>query len=235
MYIRIEKYLSEQGVLSRREAKKYIEEGLITVNGNIPHPGDKIDPQKDVVKLHKKIQEKEKEKISVLVYKPRGILSSKDQGVGKNIFDVFPQFKHLNTVGRLDKESEGLIILSNDGLVTKAITGKHHPIEKEYLVEVREDVLPWMMKKMSEGIRLQDGWTLPAKAIRVNKHTFRIILREGRKHQIRRMANACKLTIKSLKRIRIHTLKIGNMIPKNFRKLTSTEVQELKQYAKTTR
>lgn len=148
---------------------------------------------------------------------------------------MFPQFKHLNTVGRLDKESEGLIILSNDGLITKAITGKHHPIEKEYRVEVREDILPWMMKKMSEGIQLHDGWTLPAKAIRINKHTFHIILREGRKHQIRRMANECKLTIKSLKRVRIHTLKIGKMIPGNFRKLSKKEIEDLKHYAKTTR
>ena len=235
MLIRIEKYLSGQGILSRREAKKYIEDGLIKIKKKKSHAGDKINPDKDIIEFDKKIQEKSAEKISVLVYKPRGVLSSKDRSSGKNIFDVFPQFKHLNTVGRLDKESEGLIILSNDGLITKAITGKHHLVEKEYLVEVREDILPWMMKKMSGGIQLHDRRTLPAKAIRVNKHTFRITLKEGRKHQIRRMANECKLTIKSLKRIRIHTLNIGKMLPGNFRKLNKKEINDLKYYAKTTR
>jgi 23S rRNA pseudouridine2604 synthase len=234
MLIRIEKYLSEQGIMSRREAKKYLLEKLISVNGKIASPGDKIDPKKDKLSYKKEIQKNIEEKLTVAVYKPRGVISSKDKDRGKNIFDVFPQFKKLNTVGRLDKESEGLILLSNDGMITKAITGKEHKIEKEYVVEVREKILPWMMKKMSDGMQLQDGWTLPAKAKKINTHTFKIILKEGRKHQIRRMSNECKLTINSLKRIRIHNIKIGRMLPGNFKKLTKQEIEDLKKYAKKT-
>ena len=228
MLIRIEKYLSEQGIMSRREAKRFLESGDIKVNGKVPNPGDKIDPEKDSLSYSKKIKQVMDEKMSILVYKPRGVLSSKDTNAGKNIFDVFTQFKELNTVGRLDKESEGLIILSNDGMITKAITGKDHLIEKEYTVTVRENVTPSMMKKMSEGMKLEDGWTLPAKAKKVSTHSFNITLKEGRKHQIRRMANACRLTVESLKRIRIHTMTAPRMLPGNFKKLTQEQIDDLK-------
>lgn len=228
MLIRIEKYLSEQGIMSRREAKRFIAEGLISINGKVPQAGDKINPEVDKISYSKKVKQALSEKMTVAVYKPRGVISSKDTDRGKNIFDAFPQFKNLNTVGRLDKESEGLILLSNDGMITKAITGKDHLIEKEYIVTVRENYLPWMAKKMSQGMKLEDGWTLPAKAQRVDEHTFKITLKEGRKHQIRRMANACKLTITSLKRIRVHHIKIGGMLPGNFKKLSTEDVQEIK-------
>lgn len=228
MIIRIEKYLSEQGIMSRREAKRFLESGDIKINGKVPQPGDKINPSKDTITYSKKVDSVMKDKITVLVYKPRGVLSSKDTGAGKNIFDVFTQFKDLNTVGRLDKESEGLILLSNDGMVTKAITGKDHLIEKEYTVTVRENVTPSMMKKMSEGMKLEDGWTLPAKAHKINTHTFNITLKEGRKHQIRRMANACKLTVESLKRVRIHSMSAPRMLPGNFKKLTLEQINDLK-------
>lgn len=234
MKIRIEKHLSEQGIMSRREAKKYILNGYIKINGKLPEPGDKIDSDKDIISYSNEIKKNISNKITVAVYKPRGIISSKDKDRGKNIFNIFPQFSELNTVGRLDKESEGLILLSNDGMITKAITGKEHKIEKEYLVTVREQYLPWMAKKMSEGMKLDDGWTLPAKATRIDAHTFKIILKEGRKHQIRRMANECKLTINSLKRIRIHNLNIIGMLPGNFRKLTNEEIDSLKKYSKKT-
>jgi len=226
--IRIEKHLSDTGVASRREAKRLIEEGFVLVNGKPTQPGDKIDPSKDRIDIKKQGLVSLDQKETVLVYKPRGYLSSKDVGAGKNIFDVFPQFAHLNTVGRLDKESEGLILLSNDGLVTKAITGRDHLIEKEYLVTVREKVTPAMVVKMSEGIRLEDGWTKPAIAKKVDAHSFSITLKEGRKHQIRRMANACHLTVESLKRTRIHTISAPGMLPGNFRILTDTEVQDIK-------
>lgn len=228
MMIRIEKYLSEEGIMSRREAKKFIESGDIRVNGEIPKPGDKINPKKDSLEYSKKVEKTMGEKLTVLVYKPRGVLSSKDTDSGKNIFDVFTQFKDLNTVGRLDKESEGLILLSNDGMITKAITGKDHLIEKEYTVSVRENITPSMMKKMSKGMKLEDGWTLPANAQKISTHVFNITLREGRKHQIRRMANACKLTVESLKRIRIHTITAPRMLPGNFKKLTKDQIEDLK-------
>ncbi|MFT6361187.1 MAG: pseudouridine synthase [Candidatus Paceibacteria bacterium] len=228
MIIRIEKFLSEQGIMSRREAKRFLESGDILVNGKKPEAGDKINPEIDKLTYSKKVHMVMDEKMTVLVYKPRGYISSKDTDGNKTIFDVFPQFANLNTVGRLDKESEGLILLSNDGMITKAITGKDHILEKEYLVAVRENVTPSMLKKMANGIKLEDGWTLPARAKRVDSHSFRITLREGRKHQIRRMANACSLTVNSLQRIRIHNLKAPKMLPGNFKKLTNEQVEDLK-------
>jgi len=226
--IRIEKYLSEQGIMSRREAKRFLLEKKIRINGKVPTPGDKFDPEKDTIEYDGSVKKNLEEKTTVLVYKPRGVISGKPEGNEKTIFHVFPQFAELNTVGRLDKESEGLILLSNDGMVTKAITGKDHVLEKEYLVTVREKVTPSMMKKMSDGIKLEDGWTLPAHALRVDSHSFKITLREGRKHQIRRMANACRLTVESLKRIRIHTMTAPRMLPGNFKILTQDQVEILK-------
>jgi len=225
--IRIEKYLSEQGILSRREAKKAIQEKLIQLKGKVIHQGEKLSlADLQQLKLSPEIKKQQKTKETYAVYKPRGYTSSKDGT--KNIFHAFPQFSHLHTVGRLDKESEGLILLTNDGLVTKAVTGKDHRIEKEYLVEVREKVLPAMIRKMEQGMILEDGPTLPTKAQKVDAHRFRITLKEGRKHQIRRMANALKLTVLSLKRMRIHNIHLGKMLPRNYRKLTQEEITSLK-------
>lgn len=229
--VRIEKYLGKEGILSRREARKYLEEGHIFVNGTQAEPGQKILPREDKITFDSQVQREQDQKITVAVYKPRGVISSHDTDRGKNIFDVFPQYKHLHCVGRLDKESEGLILLSNDGLVTRAVTNKEHKVEKEYLVTVREEVLPWMMEKMSRGMELEDGWTLPATAKKVDTHSFSIILKEGRKHQVRRMANACHLTVESLNRIRIHTITSKGMLPGNVKKLDPEVIEELKIFA----
>ncbi len=226
--IRIEKYLAEQGIASRREAKQYLEQGSILVNGVKGVTGQKINPETDRIELNKHAAESIKKKTTVAVYKPRGVVSSHDTDKGKNIFAIFPQYTKLHTVGRLDKESEGLILLSNDGLITRAVTNDQHLIEKEYVVTVREEVLPWMMQKMSTGMELEDGWTLPAQARKTGTNSFAIILKEGRKHQIRRMANACHLTIESLKRIRIHTIRIDGMMPGNVKHIDEETLNELK-------
>lgn len=229
--IRIEKYLSESGIASRRESQALIKAGQVLINGKkVKETGIKIDPKKDKVELSVSAKKEMTQKMTMLVYKPRGVISAKDGDNGeKTVFDTFPHFKGLNTVGRLDKESEGLLLLSNDGLITKTVTGKDKDIEKEYEVEVREDVLPWMIEKFETGIKIEGGYvTKPAKAKKVNKNTFRITLTEGKKHQVRRMANAVQLTIKSLKRIRIGDLKIGNMKPGHFKKLTEEQVSKLR-------
>jgi pseudouridine synthase len=226
--IRIEKYLAEQGIASRREAKVYLEQGLVRVNNIKATGGQKIDPQKDRISIDKQAREQLTNKTTVAVYKPRGVISSHDTDRGKNIFQVFPQYSHLHTVGRLDKESEGLILLSDDGLVTRAVTNNNHLIEKEYHVTVRENVLPWMMKKMSDGMELEDGWTLPAQARKLDIHRFAITLKEGRKHQIRRMANACKLTIETLKRVRVHTISSVGMMAGNVKKIEPEVLEEIK-------
>ncbi len=227
-FVRIEKILSEMKICSRREAKKLLKEEKIKFKGKKLKPGEKIlRNEKKYIQIDPSIEKEQSNKITVAVYKPRSVTSSKDGK--KNVFHIFPQFRNLHTVGRLDKESEGLLLLTNDGLVTKAVTGKNHRIEKEYIVEVRENILPWMIKKMEKGMLLEDGPTLPARAEKLKKNVFRIILKEGRKHQIRRMANALHLTVLSLKRIRIGDIKLGSLKPGHYRKLSNKEIKKIKE------
>jgi len=231
--MRIQKYLSQQKILSRRETEDYIRRGLIKLNGKIVREmGVQIDPTKDKVEVLRAPQNTASEKITVAVNKPRGIVSSKMETEGETIFQLLPQFSHLNTVGRLDKESEGLILLSNDGTVTSAVTGDEHKIEKEYEISVREKISPGKLQKMSSGIMLEDGMSLPAKTKMLGSNSFILILKEGRNHQIRRMTNAVYLTIANLRRTRVGNIRLGNLKPGQSRRLTTDEIKKLKELSK---
>ncbi len=226
--MRIQKYLSEIGLLSRREAEKYLLLGLIKVNGKvIDKLGTTIDPEKDKIEVDLQNSKAEK-KSSFAVYKPIGIVVSESESEGKTIKKAFPKLSHLSPIGRLDKQSEGLLILSNDGVIAKNITGKDHLIEKEYEVTVREDVVPAMIEKFKSGIVIDKQKTLPAKAEKIDRHTFSICLKEGRKHQIRRMCDAVHLTVENLKRIRIGKITLGSLGPGNARALSKEEIDSLK-------
>lgn len=225
--MRISKYFSQQKILSRRETEGYILAGKIAVNGEIVHDlGRQIDPEKDTVEI---VGEKE-EKTTVLYYKPPGISSSKIPEEGTNIFDLLPQFNDLHAVGRLDKESEGLILLSDDGVITNVVTGEDHTIEKEYIVTVREVISQTQINALQKTMHLEDGPTLPAKAEKLDDHTFSITLKEGRNHQIRRMANQVRLTITGLKRVRIGVLDDEGLGVGDFRYLTEAEVTAVKKW-----
>lgn len=230
--MRIQKYFSEKGILSRRETERAILAGRVSVNGIVVRElGTQIDSERDKVLLIGQPSGGEEKKITVAVYKPRGVVSADSSGEGRTIFDLLPQFKHLNCVGRLDKESEGLLLLSNDGVITRAVTGDEHKIEKEYEVKVRETLRPNMLRKMAEGILLADGRTLPAKAEMLESRIFKITLREGRKHQIRRMCAELKLTVESLKRTRVGNITLKNLRRGQFRELEEKEVAQLKKLA----
>ncbi len=216
----IQKYLVEKGICSRREAEALLKAGLLQVNGERAKPGVPLKPT-DVVTIHPVAKERLEAKVTVAVYKPRGIMCSRSKAEGKNVFHVFPKWRLLNTVGRLDKESEGLLLLSNNGIITKRITGDTHETEKEYEVTTQEDVFTGKMQPFVNGMQLSDGPTLPAKVEIVNRHTFRITLREGRNRQIRRMCGQINLTIDSLKRIRIGSITLGNMQPGDSRSAVS--------------
>jgi pseudouridine synthase len=220
----IQKYLSMQKIMSRREAERYLKQGKIKVNGQIVTEfGKQIDPDKDKIEIVGVVSAK----TTIMCNKPRGISSSKVKEEGKNIFDLLPQFNHLSTIGRLDKESEGLILLSNDGVLTNLITGEDHLIEKEYIVEVQEKVTPTKINALSKAMILNDGVTLPAQAKLLSDHSFSIVLKEGRNHQIRRMAAKVNLTVLKLQRIRIGTLQLGNLNTGTYRPVTKEEIQEL--------
>lgn len=222
----VQKYLVQQGICSRKEADDFLRAGLIYVNGEKAVPGKPLEPT-DVVTLDPTVQKALDAKITVAIYKPRGIMCSRAKEEGKNIFDIFPQYKHLNAVGRLDKESEGLLLLSNHGLITKQVTGDTHSTEKEYAITTAEEVFVGKLEPMVKGMTLNDGPTLPAHIEVIHKHAFRITLREGRNRQIRRMCGQLGLTVTSLKRIRIGHISLGDMHPGDSRQLTVAEVKNL--------
>ncbi|MBI5306167.1 rRNA pseudouridine synthase [Candidatus Wolfebacteria bacterium] len=255
--MRIQKYFSQNKIMSRREAEDCVKKGLISCNGKIVRKlGFQIDPEKDKIKVLKPAGKNFNDKITIALNKPRGIVCSKNKSEGKTIFEISEEFSKLNAVGRLDKESEGLIFLSNDGVITSIITGSDHKpphqmkisatgvennksslwcggkIEKEYEIKTRENLNMSKIRKMESGIMLDDGLTLPAKARLMGDKTFRIILKEGRKHQIRRMAAALGLTIVKLKRIRIGNIILGKLVPGEHRKLSEKEIENLKNPAK---
>lgn len=223
---RLERAVAHMGLASRREAKALILKGQIKVNGVvIKETGYGIDPTKDSIALKdKEVTNKE----ALLVYKPRGIETSKTSPENKDIHDRLPALSHLAPIGRLDKESEGLIILSNDGTLARSLTKENSTVEKEYLVFVREQVEPSALEKMNSGIILDKVKTKLVKTKKLSKNSFTIVLTEGRKHQIRRMCDACHLTIESLIRIRIGHLKIGSMKPGFVKRIPSKDIELLK-------
>jgi 23S rRNA pseudouridine2605 synthase len=226
---RIQKYLSEQGICSRREAEALMKRGLVSINGAIVREmGVQIDPTVDTVEVAGQGKREIAGKTTIVLYKPRDITSSTMRTEGKTVYDLFPQFKNLNIVGRLDRASEGLLMMSDDGAIARAITGDHHGVEKEYTVSVREDTNAGRLKSLEPGVELEDGLTLPCKTQLLDKHTFRIILHEGRKHQIRRMCEYLHLTVVQLKRIRIGPVTLGNLRSGTWRACTPKEVQALK-------
>ncbi|HEY0980222.1 MAG TPA: pseudouridine synthase [Candidatus Paceibacterota bacterium] len=223
---RLERAIAHQGLASRREAKALILAGQVTVNGTvIKETGYGIKPT-DTIDI-KGVSTAKKE--AVLLYKPRGLETTKTLPKAKDIKDKFPKLAHLSPVGRLDKESEGLIILTNDGTLTRALTKENASVDKEYLVTVRENITDASLEKMAKGIMLDKIKTKSTTTKRVSRYSFTIVLHEGRKHQIRRMCAACKLTVESLVRIRIGHLLSSGMKSGSIKKLSPSDIELLKQ------
>lgn len=222
---RLERHLAHNNIASRREAKNLIKGGLVSVNGTvIREPGFGV-TSTDKIKIH---HSAESGKETILFFKPRGIETVKTDPKNTDIHDKFPEFKHLHPVGRLDKDTDGLIILSNDGVIARKFTDENSTVEKEYRVTVREDVFPALLRKMEEGIVLDGIPTKPCVTKKISSREYTITLTEGRKHQVRRMANECKLTVTKLTRIRIGNLRVGKMMAGNSKKLLQEQIDELK-------
>jgi len=233
---RLERAIAHMGLASRREAKDLIARGEVTVNGTIiKEPGFGIRVGKDTIEVQgAALAGKE----TVLVYKPRGLETNKTNSYpssdktaadkAKDLHDYFPKLKHLAPIGRLDKDSEGLIIMSNDGSLARALTQENSHIGKTYLVTVRENVTDDALQKMAKGIMLDKVRTKPAIVQRASRKSFTIVLHEGRKHQIRRMCDACHLNVEELLRTQICHLSIGTMKPGSSRKLMQDDIEKLK-------
>lgn len=224
---RLERAIAHKGLASRREAKALIVKGAVSVNGRmVTEPGFGILPDTDVIEIDGIDALADKQ--SFLVYKPRGIETSKTSASSRDLHDQFPALARLHPIGRLDKDSEGLIIMSDDGVLARALTKVGSTVGKTYLATVREQVTDTSLGRMAHGIVIDGVITLPAIVKRASRTSFTIELHEGRKHQIRRMADHCKLTLESLERVGIGHLVIGTMKPGSSRKISAEDIETLK-------
>ena len=225
--IRINKYLSEVGFCSRRAADKLIEEGKVTINGKIPEMGTKVS-SKDIIKVNGKLINEDKEApVYIALNKPIGIVCTTDTKVEKdNIIDYLKFPKRIFPIGRLDKPSEGLILLTNDGDIVNKILRARNNHEKEYIVKVDKSINSEFIKKMSSGIPILDTITRECKVEKIDDQTFKIILTQGLNRQIRRMCEYLGYNVLKLKRTRIMNINLDLPVGK-WRYLTSTELNEL--------
>ncbi|MCI9174136.1 MAG: pseudouridine synthase [Lachnospiraceae bacterium] len=231
--VRINKYLSEAGVCSRREADRQIERGNVTVNGRTAVMGDKVGPG-DVVMYGKKRVSMEEEAVILAVNKPAGIVCTSEKREKDNIVDYVNYPKRVYPIGRLDKNSHGLILMTNQGEIANQIMRSRNFHEKEYIVKVNRDVTEEFLLHLSQGVYLKEleTETRPCKAEKVGKRTFRIILTQGLNRQIRRMCEAFQYRVVDLKRVRILNIRLGDLKEGTYRKLTSQEWKELQEQLK---
>ncbi|MCY0977553.1 23S rRNA pseudouridine(2604) synthase RluF [Chryseobacterium wangxinyae] len=224
---RINKYLSEVGFCSRRAADKLLEEGRITVNGSVPELGTKISDE-DIIEVDgKPIRESEETPIYIAFNKPVGIVCTTDTKRERdNIIEYINHPKRIFPIGRLDKPSEGLILLTNDGDIVNKILRAKNDNEKEYLVRVDKPLNTKFLEKMRNGVPILDTVTKKCEVERIDDMTFRIVLTQGLNRQIRRMCEFLGYEVKKLKRIRIMNIKL-DLAPGKWRDLTSNELGEL--------
>ena len=225
--VRINKYLSEIGYCSRRAADKLIDEGRVTVNGVIPEMGTKI-TYNDTVSVDGVAVSTSKEKpVYIAFHKPIGIVCTTDTRVEKdNIIDFINYPKRIFPIGRLDKPSEGLIFLTNDGDIVNKILRARNNHEKEYIVTVDRPITPSFIKQMSNGVPILDTVTRRCKVEKLSRFTFKIILTQGLNRQIRRMCEALDYNVSKLKRTRIMNVSLDIPVG-TWRDLTDAELTEI--------
>ena len=225
--VRINKYLSDSGVCSRRQADKYIEDGKVTIDGKIAKLGDQVSKNQQVRFSGKPLNYVE-ELILIAFNKPRGIECTEDKNVKNNIIDFINYEKRISYIGRLDKDSEGLILLTNDGDLDQLISKGSNYHEKEYVVQVNKAITSDFTKKMSRGVPILDTVTRPCTVITIDKYTFKIIITQGLNRQIRRMCEYFGYKVTKLRRIRIMNITLGNLQVGTYRNVTETELERLK-------
>ncbi|WP_298472478.1 23S rRNA pseudouridine(2604) synthase RluF [uncultured Maribacter sp.] len=230
---RINKYLSEVGFCSRRAADKLIDQGRVTINGKVPEMGTKI-IEGDEVKVDGELISEPKEKpVYIAFNKPIGIVCTTDTKVEKNnIIDYINYPKRIFPIGRLDKPSEGLIFLTNDGdIVNKILRARNHH-EKEYMVTVDRAITPNFLKQMRNGVPILDTVTRKCEVEEISKYQFKIILTQGLNRQIRRMCEYLGYDVKKLKRTRIMNISLDIPIGQ-WRDITAAELQEINRLVST--
>jgi len=217
--IRINKYLAQVGQATRRGADLLIERKKVLVNGRLAKLGDFVQ-RGDRVEIKEVKDEKKVELVYFAYHKPRGEETSQISVSRISPEKIFP-------IGRLDKDSSGLLILTNDGRITERLLGPDHKHEKEYLVEVDKPVNGFMLKRMELGVKIEGYKTKKCQVLKIGPRNFKIILTEGKKHQIRRMCAAVGLQVRNLRRIRIMNIKLEDLKPGAFCKIVGKEKDEL--------
>lgn len=231
--VRLNKYLAECGVCSRRDADKLIEQGRVSVNGVTAAMGSKV-ADGDKVAVNGKILQGKNDRVVLAFYKPVGVTcTEKDRHAEKMIKDVVHYPVRLTYAGRLDKDSEGLLLLTNDGNLIEAMMKGANRHEKEYIVKVDKEITPDFLSGMSEGVYLEELHvkTRPCTTEQIGKFTFRIILTQGVNRQIRRMCQNFGFQVKSLKRIRVMNVKLDGLNAGKYRELTGQELDVLYEMA----
>lgn len=225
--IRINKYLSEVGFCSRREADKLLEAGRITLNGKIPEIGTKVKPADIVLVDGKPVGKPIQNHVYIAFNKPVGIVSTTDtKGEKDNMIDYIGHPQRIFPIGRLDKDSEGLIFLTSEGDIVNKILRSKNNHEKEYIVTVDKPIHDRFIQRMASGIPILDTVTDPCKVEKISRFKFRIILTQGLNRQIRRMCEYLGYEVKQLKRIRIMNVHLDIPVGK-WRDLTEKELKEL--------
>ena len=224
--VRLNKYLSEAGVCSRREADRLIESGRVTVDGQRAQTGMRITPGQ-VVKVGRKVVSKQDEMIVLAVNKPRGIVCTEERRERNSIVRFLDYPVRVTYIGRLDKDSRGLLLMTNNGDIINKMMRAANYHEKEYKVTVDQEITPEFIEKMSSGVPILDTVTRPCRVEKIGKYTFSIILTQGLNRQIRRMCEALGYQARDLVRVRVMNIRLGSLKEGQYRKVTDEELEEL--------
>jgi len=225
--MRLQKFLSKAGICSRRKGETYIKSGFVSVNNAIvTELGTKIDPQSDLIAFKGKRVTLKSDPIYIALNKPNGYVTSCQQAGDKIVIDLIDIPERIYPVGRLDKDSTGLLILTNDGNLHHRLSHPSFDHEKEYDVTVSRVISGSALERIANGMPIMGTKTRPAEIRRKSSRRFRIVLKEGRNRQIRRMARKVGNQVTSLKRIRISNIKLGNLTEGNWRYLTEKEMAQ---------
>ena len=231
MELRLNKAISDSGICSRREADRYIEKGLVTVNGRVAGVGTKVTPR-DKIRVNGHTVKQRTNTVYIAFNKPVGITCTTDPADPDNIVDYVNFPERIFNIGRLDKPSEGLIFLTNDGNIVNKILRAGNQHEKEYIVTVDKPITPEFEKQMQRGVPILGTVTKPCKLTRETDTRFRIILTQGLNRQIRRMCEALGYEVQTLKRVRIMNVTLAGLSVGEWRFLTENEMAEINRMVK---
>ncbi|MBY0535289.1 MAG: 23S rRNA pseudouridine(2604) synthase RluF [Chitinophagaceae bacterium] len=233
--ISLNKFISDTGYCSRREADELIRQGRVILNNELAQLGNRYTPG-DIVEVDGSYlsngKPKKEKKVYLAFNKPAGITCTTDTNIAGNIITYINYPKRIFPIGRLDKDSEGLIFLTNDGDIVNKILRASNEHEKEYIVRVNKSITPYFLEKMSKGVPILDTVTLPCKISKLGNHTFKIVLKQGLNRQIRRMCEYFEFEVESLKRVRIMNIALDKIALGKWRYLSDVEIAQIESLVK---